>query len=417
MVRRSALPSLLKVVLVAALTGGFLAGCAAPAADDAPSAAAAPTASPSGTADAEPTPSPTHAAGGWTGVFADTSDGVARIAVGTCRGTGSGSGFLVGPNTVLTAAHVVEDATAVSLRFGSSIYAGRTFWIDSANDLALVHVVNMSGGHVFQVAAEPAPVGLDVATLGYPLGQPLAMTQGAVTSVDLRVEVDGVDRHGLFRTDSAINPGNSGGPVVNEAGEVVGVVTAGANIAGAGFAVSQPAVRLAFGEADNYVRYVIEPATCPDQGEDPFPGPPVEATISSDSPDAPFIAQAIQLYAQAINDRHFYTVWDLLTPAMREYVGSLEGYARGLSTSYWIEFDVLRVEAVDDTTDVAYISARTVQAAEHGHEGQTCSDWGITYTFALDSGRWQLDGAKRTDGRAPDACDYEIPDEEADADV
>lgn len=392
---KSRIGSWLAVVAVGSLIGacGPSAGILAPG----PSPSDAPAAP-------DPSPSATPTPPGWPQIFATTGDGVARIAVTTCDGGGSGSGFLVAHDVVLTVAHVVENTTSVSLRFGSSVYAGKPFWIDSANDLALVHVDGARLEPVFAVAENAAPVGADVAVIGYPLGKPIAMTQGAVTSVDLRVDVDGHDMRGLFRTDTAINPGNSGGPVLDDYGHVVGVVTAASGYAGEGFAVSQPAVLEAVSEAQNKVRESIAPARCESSADDAYGGPPVEVTVTSGSPEAASIAQAIQLYAQAINDRYFSLLWDLLTPAMRDRVGSLEGYAEGLSTSYWVAFDVLEVEAVDDTTDRAVISARTEQAAEYGHDGQTCSDWAITYTLVLDAGYWQIDGVQRTAGLAPTPC-------------
>lgn len=295
----------------------------------------APTASPTSTQEppraASPTPMPTPL--GWPDVFDVTSSGVARMAVTTCEGGGSGSGFLVAPETILTAAHVVEDVTSVSLRFGAEVYQGEPFWLDLDNDLALVHVADGTSGPVFDLVDASARVGAEVAVLGYPLGKPIAMTRGAVT-VDVRVNVEGQDYRGLFGTDTAINPGNSRGPVVDADGDVVGVVTAGSDQAGEGWSVGLPAVLEAVAAADDGGWSPIQAQQCEVETDDQYGGPPVEVAVSSASPEAASIAQAIQLYAQAINDRFFSFVWALLTPAMHERVGSYEEYAQGLSTSY-----------------------------------------------------------------------------------
>jgi hypothetical protein len=294
------------------------------------------------------------------------------------------------------------------LRFGADVYGGEPVFVDTESDLALVRIGGRAAGHSFAVAAEPAAVGEEVAAIGYPFGMPITMTQGAVTSVDLRVAVEGRDRRNLFRTDTAINPGNSGGPVLTAHGEVVGVVTAGADHAGFGYAVSQPTVVDALRAAALDDLVPIPATSCSTYGDETW-GVPVAVRVSSTSPEAPSIAQALQLYAQAINDRYIELVWRLLTPAMREQAGGYDEYAEGLSTSSWISFDVLTVEAVDPVTDVATVAARTVQAAEHGWDGATCSDWLIEYTLVLNEGYWQIDGARRVDGLPPTRCDGEPP--------
>ncbi|WP_380165140.1 S1C family serine protease [Jannaschia sp. R86511] len=319
-----------------------------------------------------------------------------RIAVVTCEGGGSGSGFLVGAGTVATAAHVVEDATSISLRFGPDVFRGNVVELDEENDLALLSVDGTPGSHQFDVADGPARVGTDVAVLGYPGGRPLAMTQGAVTSVDLRVDVEGKDRRGLFRTDSAINPGNSGGPVVDSQGVVVGVVTAGSFAPGEGFAVSQPALQALLDGWDGDIEFTDTPE-CEDTGADPY-SIPVEVSISSTSPEAPSIAQTMQLYAQGINDRYHDQTWNLLTAAMRERIGSYDAYAEGLLSSSWLTIDVVEVQAVDEVSSEAVVAFRTTQDAEFGRDGATCSDWLVRYTFALDEGFWQIDGAALEDG-------------------
>ncbi|MGE3621035.1 MAG: S1C family serine protease, partial [Acidimicrobiia bacterium] len=58
------------------------------------------------------------------------------------------------------------------------------------------------------------------------LGGDPTVTQGIVSATDRRIDARNVSLDGLIQTDAAINPGNSGGPLVNAAGEVVGVNTA-----------------------------------------------------------------------------------------------------------------------------------------------------------------------------------------------
>lgn len=352
---------------------------------------------------ADPTPTPSTPSATWASTFDTWSGGVARIASTSCDGTGSGSGFLVADDTVVTALHVVDGATALSLRFGSDVVAGQTVGIDAEADLAVVRLATPVDHLAFDLAGEGASVGTRVAALGYPFGEPLGMTQGSVTSTDLRVSVEGVDRWGLFRTDAAIKPGNSGGPVIAIDGTVVGVVDAGSYAPGDGYAVGLQAVRALL---DGWRSNTLEAPDRPlcDSAWDVLTADAVVATVTSSHPDAPSIAQTLQLYAESINTGYMDQVWELLTPRMHDRVGGIEAYTEGLSTSAWHWLDVEDVSVVDDTTDEATVSFRTTQAAEYGPNGAPCSDWRATYTLVLDEGSWQIDGVVLTNGEPPVAC-------------
>jgi len=360
-----------------------------------------------------PPPEPTLAAAPptWETTFASSSPGVARIASTGCFDTASGSGFLIAPDTVVTAHHVVQGATAVSLRFGADVVSGWPVAVDEAADLAFVELDQRSTATPLQPGDTPAPVGAAVAALGYPQGEPLGMTQGAVSAVDLRVAIDGEDRWGLFRTDPALNPGNSGGPIVTVDGDVVGVAVGGSDAAGDGYAVGLETLRTTL---EAWEAGTLEGPALPEcEGSwDELTGEAVAAWSTSAHPDAPSIAQTMQLFAEAINGGYIETVWRLMTPRMHEQVGTMEDYARAVSTSAWHWVDVEHVEVVDATTDRAVVSFRTTQAAEFGRDGATCTDWRITYTLALDDGTWQIDGAELTDGE-PTPCS----DEESEQDI
>jgi len=346
----------------------------------------------------------------WETAFASWSPGVARIASTGCFDTSSGTGFLIEPDTVVTAHHVVEGATAVSLRFGTEVVSGWPVAVDEAADLAIVELHQRSTATPLQTSDIPAPVGAAVAALGYPLGEPLGMTQGAVSAVDLRVAIDGEDRWGLFRTDAALNPGNSGGPIVTIDGDVVGVAVGGSDAAGDGYAVGLETLRTTL---EAWEAGTLDGPALPecDASWEELTGEAVAASATSAHPDAPSIAQTMQLFAEAINGGYIETVWSLMTPRMHERVGSMEDYARGVSTSAWHWVDVDHVEVVDATTDKAVVSFRTTQAAEYGRDGATCTDWRITYTFALDAGTWQIDDLDVPDDPTP------CSDEESEQDI
>ena len=89
-----------------------------------------------------------------------------------------------------------------------------------------------------------AQVGQPVVAVGHPFGLTRTLTTGVVSALDRSVRLDGGrELDGLIQFDAAVNPGNSGGPLLNEAGQVIGIVTGLANPAdqaffvGIGFAV------------------------------------------------------------------------------------------------------------------------------------------------------------------------------------
>ena len=160
------------------------------------------------------------------------------------QGIGSGS-ILDQAGNVLTNYHVVKGAVRlfVTLFDGSNI-EGRVVGIDPENDLAVIRF-DPAGRQLTTVpmgSSRSLVVGQKVAALGNPFGLERTLTLGVVSSLHRPLQTpDGFIIRELIQTDAAINPGNSGGPLLNLAGEMVGINTmilspAGGNI-GIGFAV------------------------------------------------------------------------------------------------------------------------------------------------------------------------------------
>jgi S1-C subfamily serine protease len=112
------------------------------------------------------------------------------------------------------------------------------------NDIAVLAPDQLPSVVVPAVMAGPPPVGDAVYAVGNPLGLTHSLTAGVVSAIDRSIPTGrGTTLNGLIQFDAAVNPGNSGGPLLNRAGQVVGIVTALANPAnqdffvGIGFAV------------------------------------------------------------------------------------------------------------------------------------------------------------------------------------
>ena len=136
---------------------------------------------------------------------------------------GSGSGFYVSRDTLLTNWHGVTSATAVTLRASNGQTSVATVLTSSPDlDLAVLKAQIVNHDQAVLPLAEPQDVriGAEVVAIGSPLGLRNTVTRGIVSGVR---NARGVN---LVQTDAAINPGNSGGPLIDRYGRVIGVNTA-----------------------------------------------------------------------------------------------------------------------------------------------------------------------------------------------
>jgi len=201
-------------------------------------------------------PTTTIEQGDITGVVAAARNSVVTITseIATGRGsfgggtaTGVGSGIVItADGFVLTNRHVVEGSTSLKVTLADGTdYPATVVKVSSDQDLALVKVdaTGLSPAKLGQSSA--VAVGQTAIAIGSPLGTfTETVTKGIVSALDREIQVRDeqtgrpVTLSGLIQTDAAINPGNSGGPLLNAAGEVIGVNTATASSAeGLGFAI------------------------------------------------------------------------------------------------------------------------------------------------------------------------------------
>jgi len=156
-----------------------------------------------------------------------------------------GSGVVINAaGAVLTALHVVDGATRIQLGFADGTTSGATVLVTKPeSDIAVLAPDRLPDLVVPAVMAGPPPVGDAVFAVGNPLGLQHSLTAGVVSATDRSIPTGRGQLSGLIQFDAAVNPGNSGGPLLNRAGQVVGIVTALANPAkqdffvGIGFAV------------------------------------------------------------------------------------------------------------------------------------------------------------------------------------
>ena len=158
----------------------------------------------------------------------------------------SGSGFIIDPEGVIvTNAHVVEDVNTAQVRlFDGRRFTGKVIGRDSRVDLALLKLDGVKGLPTLTMAdSNRVRVGEFVLALGHPFGLEHTVSFGIVSrkGAPLTVAAPGFD---FIQTDAAINPGNSGGPLVNMAGQVIGVNSMAARNGSIGFAIPSNVVKM-----------------------------------------------------------------------------------------------------------------------------------------------------------------------------
>ncbi|HEX6081363.1 MAG TPA: trypsin-like peptidase domain-containing protein [Methylomirabilota bacterium] len=150
----------------------------------------------------------------------------------------AGSGFIVREDGYLvTNAHVVSDADRIQVRLADGRrFDGRLVGLDERVDLALLKIEAQNLPVALLGDSNKTRVGEFVLALGHPFGLEQTVSFGIVSrkGAPIQVAAPGFE---FIQTDAAVNPGNSGGPLVNMAGEVVGVNSMAAVNGSIGFAI------------------------------------------------------------------------------------------------------------------------------------------------------------------------------------
>jgi S1-C subfamily serine protease len=180
-------------------------------------------------------------------LYQGVRDSVVLIQGDTSSGTVQGSGFVYtfsGRTVVLTNYHVVEGTTGLSVTFSDGNgYSATVLGTDPYSDLAVLSVNALSSEFkpVNIVSSSTLGVGESVIAIGNPYGLVGSLTTGVVSALGRTITEDtagGFAIADIIQTSTPINPGNSGGPLLNAAGNVVGITTAiVSDSQGLGFAI------------------------------------------------------------------------------------------------------------------------------------------------------------------------------------
>jgi S1-C subfamily serine protease len=144
------------------------------------------------------------------------------------KGEATGSGIVINTNgTILTNWHVVENAikVTVSITKGQTVEA-QVVGKDPSNDLAVlrIHTDGLTLHPLTLGNSSDVQVGDQVLAIGNPFDLERTLTTGVISALQRQITApNGFTIDNVLQTDAPINPGNSGGPLLNAAGEVIGI--------------------------------------------------------------------------------------------------------------------------------------------------------------------------------------------------
>ncbi len=301
-------------------------------------------------------------------IYKADANGVAFIESKVAEGVDSGSGIVLDDEGhVLTNNHVVEGGEQITVSFESEgqMYPAEVVGTEPNSDLALLKVeAPASKLHPLKLGdSSKMEVGDPVVAIGNPFDLQRTVTSGIVSALQREITApDGVTIDNVIQTDAAINPGNSGGPLINGAGEVIGInsqiQTGGegsdGNV-GIGFAIpidtaKEEIANLESGSADEHGYLGISGATITHELAQAFNMPVQEGVLVQQVEEGgPAAAAGIQgaTTAAQVEGQEFGLGGDIIAEVGGEKIASTEDLIKTISDSHageTVEVTVIRGE-------------------------------------------------------------------------
>lgn len=183
-----------------------------------------------------------------SGIASKVLPSVVYVMAGNSDTQKEGSGVILSPDGyILTNRHVVEGAKTVTvILYDRSDYPVSLdkIWMDDVVDLAVIKINERDLPTLRFGNADNTNVGDWVLAVGHALGLSpekggATVSEGIISNLNRSFNIDSIEYYDVIQTTAAINPGNSGGPLVNLAGEIIGINSAGVTDAqGVGFAIN-----------------------------------------------------------------------------------------------------------------------------------------------------------------------------------
>jgi S1-C subfamily serine protease len=150
-----------------------------------------------------------------------------RGVASSCQKVLEGTGFVIAPNRVMSNAHVVAGSDSVTVEAEGKTYEATVVSYDPDADISILDVPTLPQPPLV-FADQPAKTGTDAVVLGFPGGGDFVATPARVREI---IELSGPDiyksktvNREVYTIRGIVRQGNSGGPMINRAGQVIGVV-------------------------------------------------------------------------------------------------------------------------------------------------------------------------------------------------
>jgi serine protease Do len=229
------------------------------------------------------------------------------------EGAGSGIIFKVEDDKVFIATnnHVVENVESITISLDDNEQVeAKLIGLNPQSDLAVLSVNKAdldALGVPYRAAtfgdSDAMEVGAQVVAIGNSMGEGQIATSGIISAINKQITIEGKTLD-VLQTDAAINPGNSGGPLVNIAGEVIGINTAklfAANAEGMGYSIPTNAALATLEElrvtgtvAKPYLG-ILEPRTIDESIKELFNLPSTGVLVSSVDESSNAYAAGLQM--------------------------------------------------------------------------------------------------------------------------
>lgn len=136
-------------------------------------------------------------------------------------GNSLGSGFAVGENCIVTNAHVIDDPRNITVEtYGGTKYEASVLGMNEQQDIAVLIVRDAQFPYLDIADLSAMKTGDDIYAIGAPHGMAYTLTKGGISAKERMV-----GNQSYIQIDAPINQGNSGGPLLNDAGQVLGMNT------------------------------------------------------------------------------------------------------------------------------------------------------------------------------------------------
>jgi V8-like Glu-specific endopeptidase len=180
----------------------------------------------------------------WQNIIRETKKAVVTVKTPT----GVGSGFLISSDgLIITNSHVIQDHTDIEVVFNSK--ESKTAYIvrngTAPLDIAILKVLGDNFDFLTLADSDHCMEGDEVVAIGAPLSLSETITKGIISNCNRQLKAE-LSEIKYVQTDAAVNPGNSGGPLINNRGEVLGILTmkiATGGTEGLGFAIASNVAR------------------------------------------------------------------------------------------------------------------------------------------------------------------------------